>query len=140
MVLAALVHSGDIVLSLAGKKIDAAGIDQFAKIGIGEVTEFKHIDRPRDMPLGPLQDLCDLLDVPKGLIVNPANRDDGVAKIQQRAAELLGKVVASQARVAELVFGADQFCRSRSRRIGRIGLEVSRVSLNPCNRSTRPGS
>ena len=104
VVLAALVHSGDIVLSLAGKKIDASGIDQFAKIGIVEVTEFKHIDRPRDLPLGPLQDLCDLLDVPKGLIVNPANRDDGVAKIQQRAAELLGKIVASQARVAELIF------------------------------------
>jgi hypothetical protein len=55
VVLAALVHSGDIVLSLAGKRIDAAGIDQFAKIGIAEVTEFKHIDRPRDLPLGPLQ-------------------------------------------------------------------------------------
>jgi hypothetical protein len=49
VVLAALVHSGDIVLSLAGKKIDAAGIDQFAKIGILDVTEFKHIDRPRDL-------------------------------------------------------------------------------------------
>ena len=104
VVLAALVHSGDIVLSLAGKKIDAAGIDQFAKIGIAEITEFKHIDRPRDLPLGPLQDLCDLLDVPKGLIVNPANRDDGVAKIQQRASELLGKVVAAQARIPELIF------------------------------------
>lgn len=104
VVLAALVHSGDIVLSLAGKKVDAAGIDQFAKIGIAEVTEFKHIDRPRDLPLGPLQDLCDLLDVPKGLIVNPANRDDGVAKIQQRASEVLGKVVAAQARIPQLIF------------------------------------
>ena len=104
VVLAALVHSGDIVLSLTGKKIDAAGIDQFAKLGIAEITEFKHIDRPRDLPLGPLQDLCDLLDVPKGLIVNPANRDDGVAKIQQKAAEFLGKVVAAQVRIAELVF------------------------------------
>ena len=104
VVLAALVHSGDIVLSLAGKKVDAAGIDQFAKVGIAEVTEFKHIDRPRDLPLGPLQDLCDLLDVPKGLIVNPANRDDGVAKIQQRAGELLGKVVAAQARIPDLIF------------------------------------
>ena len=104
VVLAALVHSGDIVLSLAGKKVDAAGIDQFAKVGIAEVTEFKHIDRPRDLPLGPLQDLCDLLDVPKGLIVNPANRDDGVAKIQQRAGELLGKVVTAQARIPELIF------------------------------------
>ena len=45
-----------------------------------------------------------MADVPKGLIVNPANRDEGVAKIQQRAAELLGKVVASQARIPELIF------------------------------------
>ncbi len=42
--------------------------------------------------------------MPKGLIVNPANRDDGVAKIQQRAGELLGKVVAAQARIPDLVF------------------------------------
>ncbi|MEI8716328.1 DUF6079 family protein [Mesorhizobium sp. ISC11] len=104
VVLAALVHSGDIVLSLTGKKIDAADIDQFAKVGIADVTEFKHIDRPRDLPLGPLQDLCDLLDVPKGLVVNPANRDEGVAKIQQRAGELLGKVVAAHARVPDLIF------------------------------------
>jgi hypothetical protein len=104
VVLAALVHSGDIVLSLAGKRVDAASIDQFAKVGITEVTEFKHIDRPRDLPLGPLQDLCELLDLPKGLIVNPANRDEGVAKIQQRVGELLGRTVAAQARVPELIF------------------------------------
>ena len=104
VVLAALVHSGDVVLSLAGKKIDAASIDQFAKLGIAEVSDFKHIERPRDLPLGPLQDLCELLGVPKGLIVNPANRDEGVAQIQQRAAELLSKVVASQTRVPELTF------------------------------------
>jgi hypothetical protein len=104
VVLAALVHSGDIVLSLAGKRVDAAGIDQFAKVGIADVTDFRHIDRPRDLPIGPLQDLCDLLDIPKGLIVNPANRDDGVAKIQQRVGEILGRTVATQARIPELVF------------------------------------
>src|SRR6266436_557669 len=58
VVLAALVHTGDIVLSLAGKKIDAAGIDQFARLNIADIAEFKHIERPRDLPLGPLQDLC----------------------------------------------------------------------------------
>ena len=138
MVLAALVHSGDIVLSLAGKKVDAAGIDQFAKVGIAEVTEFKHIDRPRDLPLGPLQDLCDLLDVPKGLIVNPANRDDGVAKIQQRAGELLGKVVAAQARVAELIFWgrpilSDQEQKDWKDRLG--SLKGFLESLQPFNTS-----
>ena len=104
VVLAALVHSGDIVLSLAGKRVDAAGIDQFAKVGIADVADFKHIDRPRELPIGPLQDLCDLLNIPRGLIVNPANRDDGVAKIQQRFGELLGRTVAAQARIPELVF------------------------------------
>jgi len=138
VVLAALVHSGDIVLSLAGKKVDAAGIDQFAKVGIAEVTEFKHIDRPRDLPLGPLQDLCDLLDVPKGLIVNPANRDDGVAKIQQRAGELLGKVVATQARVPELVFWgrpilSDQEQKDWKDRLG--SLKGFLESLQPFNTS-----
>jgi hypothetical protein len=45
----------------------AANIDQFAKVGITEATEFKHIDRPRDLPVGPLQDLCELLNVfPRG--------------------------------------------------------------------------
>jgi hypothetical protein len=72
VVLASLVHSGDIVLSLAGRKIDAASIDQFAKLGIAEVSEFKNVERPRDLPLGPLQDLCEILGVAKGLIVNPA--------------------------------------------------------------------
>lgn len=138
VVLAALVHSGDIVLSLAGKKVDAASIDQFAKVGITEVTEFKHIDRPRDLPLGPLQDLCDLLDVPKGLIVNPANRDDGVAKIQQRAGELLGKVVAAQARIPELIFWgrpilSDQEQKDWKDRLG--SLKGFLESLQPFNTS-----
>lgn len=138
VVLAALVHSGDIVLSLAGKKVDAAGIDQFAKVGIAEVTEFKHIDRPRDLPLGPLQDLCDLLDVPKGLIVNPANRDDGVAKIQQRAGELLGKVVAAQARIPDLIFWgrpilSDQEQKDWKDRLG--SLKGFLESLQPFNTS-----
>ena len=138
VVLGALVHSGDIVLSLAGKKVDAAGIDQFAKVGIAEVTEFKHIDRPRDLPLGALQDLCDLLDVPKGLIVNPSNRDDGVAKIQQRAGELLGKVVAAQARIPELIFWGHPVLSDQERKDWDDRLESLKrflESLQPFNTS-----
>ena len=104
VVAAALVHSGDLVLSLAGKKLDAAGIDQFAKLSIVEAREFKHVERPRDLPLGALQELCELLGVPKGLIVNPSNRDEAVAQLQQRVGALLNRVVTAQARVGELVF------------------------------------
>ena len=104
VVAAALVHSGDVVMSLAGKKLDAASIEQFAKISIGDVREFKHLERPRDLPLGSLQELCDLLGVPKGLIVNPATRDEAVAQIQQRVGEHVERVVTAQNRLQEVVF------------------------------------
>ena len=38
-------------------------------------------------PLGPLQDLFELLGLPKGLIVNPANRDEGIQKLQTEVAK-----------------------------------------------------
>ena len=76
--------------------------------------------------------------MPKGLIVNPANRDDGVAKIQQRAGELLGKVVAAQARIPELIFWgrsilSDQEQKDWKDRLG--SLKGFLESLQPFNTS-----
>jgi Family of unknown function (DUF6079) len=104
VVIAALVHSGDVVMGLTGKKLDAANIDQFARLGIAEVREFKHVERPKDLPLGALQELCELLGLPKGLLINPTRRDEGVAQIQQQVGQLLGKVVTAGARIGELIF------------------------------------
>ncbi|OIP43034.1 MAG: hypothetical protein AUK47_03375 [Deltaproteobacteria bacterium CG2_30_63_29] len=103
VVLAGLVHSGDVVLSITGKKIDAGSIDHFAKLAMGDVAQFKHLERPRDLPLGALQELFDLLGVPKGLIVNPAKRDDAVTQLQAKVAELVNKVVLAHAHVLDLI-------------------------------------
>lgn len=103
VVLAGLVHSGDVVLSITGKKIDAGSIDQFAKLPVGDVAQFKHLERPRDLPLGALQELFELLGVPKGLIVNPAKRDDAVTQLQAKVAEQVNKVVLAHAHVSDLV-------------------------------------
>ena len=53
VVLGALVHSGDLIVSITGKKLDAGAMDQFAKLSIADVAAFKYIERPRDLPLGP---------------------------------------------------------------------------------------
>jgi hypothetical protein len=103
VVLAGLVYSGDVVLSITGKKIDAGAIDQFAKLSVNDIAQFKHIERPRDLPLGALQELFDLLGVPKGLIVNPAKRDDAVTQLQAKVAELVNKAVLAHAHVADMV-------------------------------------
>lgn len=103
VVLAGLVHSGDVVVSITGKKLDAGAIDQFAKLSVNDVAQFKHIERPRDLPLGALQELFDLLGVPKGLIVNPAKRDDAVTHLQAKVAEMVNKAVLAHAHVADMV-------------------------------------
>ena len=87
VVLASLVHSGDLLISITGKKLDASAVDQFARLSIGDLAAFKHIERPRDLPLGPIQDLFELLGITKGLIVNPANRDEGIQRLQTEVAK-----------------------------------------------------
>lgn len=103
VVAAALVHSGDLVISLPGKKIDAASLDQFAKLNISEAREFKHLERPKDLPLAPLQELCDLFGVAKGLIVTPATRDEAVAKLQAALQQRLNQAVTAQDQLGKLV-------------------------------------
>ncbi len=50
VVLGSLVHSGDLIVSITGKKLDASAVDQFAKLSIAELAGFKHIERPRTCP------------------------------------------------------------------------------------------
>lgn len=97
--LAALVYSGDLVLSLPGRTLDAASTDQFAKIGITELGQFKHVAPPKDLPLGALQELFDLLGLNKALLVTPATREKAVAELGAEVARRIERVVEAQASV-----------------------------------------
>lgn len=101
VVLAALVHSGDVVVSIPGGKLGAAAVDQFVRIVIGDLTNFKHVERPKGLPLGPLQELFDLLALPKGLIVSEATREQAVQKLQIEVASRVEKLVLAQARLQD---------------------------------------
>jgi hypothetical protein len=101
VVLAALVHSGDIVVCMPGAKLGAASIDQIARTAVSDLVNFKHIERPKGLPLGPLQELFDLLGIPKGLIVSEATRDQAVQKLQIEVASRVEKLVLAQARLQD---------------------------------------
>jgi len=103
VVLAALVGSGDVVMSVAGQRIDAASLDRLVRSGVAAAREFTCVERRRDVPLGPLEALCELLGVHPGLVVDVGTREEAAAQIQRRAGELLGEVVTAQARMGELV-------------------------------------
>ena len=90
---------------IPGKKIGAGAVDQFARLAIGDLSNFKHVERPKGLPLAPLQELFDILGLPKGLIVNEATRDQAVQKLQIEVASRVEKLVLAQARLQEgLVF------------------------------------
>lgn len=102
VVLASLVHTGDLVLSITGKKIDASEIDLFSKLNIKELLPFKHVERPRDLPLGPLKELFELVGLPQGLIANSSKREEAVTQLQTKVANLVEKVVTAQSQLADL--------------------------------------
>jgi len=99
--LVALVHAGEITLALAGRKIDAASLDQAASMGSAALARFTHIERPKDIPLAALTALFTLLELPVGLIRNPASHDRAVQELQARANAVLEQLVTTQAHVRE---------------------------------------
>lgn len=92
VVLAGLVHSGDLVLAIPGDKIDAARVERFKSIGIADLLEFKHIERPRDLPLGPLQELFELLGLQRALVTNAATREEAVVRLQTQVSATNSRV------------------------------------------------
>jgi hypothetical protein len=96
VILAALVHAGDVTLSLPGKKLDAASLDDLARTPIADLTSFKHVERPKDLPVGPLTELFDLLGIARGLVVNPATREEAVKQLQTEVSRVLEQVVRAQ--------------------------------------------
>lgn len=67
VLLASLVHSGDIVLAVPGRKFDATNLPALASTPLDELIAFKHIERPKDWNLPALKALFELLGQPAGL-------------------------------------------------------------------------
>jgi hypothetical protein len=99
VVLLAMVHSGDITMSLVGRKLDAANLSEAPRIPVEELCRFKHIERPKDIAIGPLVALFELLGLPEGLIRNPETREEAITQLQAKVAEVTQRVVLTKQNV-----------------------------------------
>jgi hypothetical protein len=93
IVLLSLVQNGNITLSLAGKKLDAANLNEATRIPLDQLLQFKHIERPKGLPLAEWIAVFELLGLPEGLIRNPDTHEDAVKQLQTRAKVLTEAVV-----------------------------------------------
>ena len=97
VVLAVLVYSGDLVLAIPGKKFDATSLPQLAGTGMDELTQFKHIERPKDWNLPALKALFELLNLPPGKAqIVTQGRDDPVQDLQEAISKYVNRLVLLQ--------------------------------------------
>ena len=97
VVLAVLVYSGDLVLAIPGRKFDATGLPQLAGTGVDELTQFKHIERPKDWNLPALKALFELLSLTPGMAqLVTQGKDEPVQELQKAVARTVERLVMAQ--------------------------------------------
>ncbi|GMA49218.1 hypothetical protein GCM10025857_05750 [Alicyclobacillus contaminans] len=97
VVLAALVYSGDLVLSIPGKKFDATGLPDLAATPMDELVNFKHIQRPKDWNLPALRALFEILDLAPGMAqLVTQGKEEPVQELQKTVAAVVNKLVLVQ--------------------------------------------
>lgn len=93
VILSALVYTGEISLSIPGKKIDASNMEELSRTRLKDITEFKHVEKPKDIPLNSLIVLFEFFGIIPGQITNPDLRGEGVKNLQIEVNVLLDDVV-----------------------------------------------
>src|SRR5680860_612977 len=97
VLVAALVYSGDIVLSITGKKFDATGLQQLAATGMDELVRFKHLEQPKDWNLPALKALFELLGLTPGMAqLVTQGKEEPVQQLQKAVSESVEKLVVLQ--------------------------------------------
>ena len=141
VVLAALVYSGHLVLAIPGRKFDAVGLSQLAATVINDLTQFKHIERPKDWNLPALKALFELLDLTPGMAqLVTQGRDEPVQGIQQAVVGTVERLVmAQQSLQSGLPFwGRNMLAEAEAQEL-RIRLDETKTFLESLQAYTSPG-
>lgn len=116
LVLAALVQSGDVVLSIPGQDFDATKLDDLSRCDVSDLENFKHISKPKGGNADALAAAFKLLSL------NAAY----VSQLQQNKAD---PVVAFQTKLGSLVPIAAQLINRLGRGVSFLGQDL----LNQCH-------
>ncbi|MEI6639812.1 MAG: DUF6079 family protein, partial [Chlorobium sp.] len=94
VIIAALVYSGDAVLSIPGKKFDATMLQQLAATGMDELIRFKHLEQPREWNIQALKALFELLGMTPGMAqLVTHNNEEPVRTLQQAVEKTVNRLV-----------------------------------------------
>ncbi len=97
VVMAALVHAGELVLCIPGTKYDAGSVAQLAASNLDELIHFKHLEQPKDWNLPGLKTLFELLGLAPGMahLVTQQNPEP-VHEMLKKVDALVQRIVITQ--------------------------------------------
>ena len=102
VLLAALVYSGELVLAIAGKKLDAADAEVLAATPVEELANFRHAERPKEWNVPALGALFELLGLTPGMAQLVAQgKDEPVRELQKAVADWVNRLVTAQQALRE---------------------------------------
>ena len=141
VLLAALVHSGDIVLAVPGRKFDAADLAALAALPLDELIRFKHIERPKEWNVPALKALFELLGLTPGLAsLVTHGKPEPIQELQKAATQYIERlVVAHRAVDTGVSFWGKNLMESKSAEGVRASLEQTKVFLESLQAYTTPG-
>ncbi|MFP4106129.1 MAG: DUF6079 family protein, partial [Phycisphaerae bacterium] len=102
VVLSSLVYTGDVVMSVPGKKLDATSMSQLAATDVAELAQFKHVERPKDYNLPALTAIFELLGLTPGMAkLVTQGKDEPVVQLQKAVTSSVNRLVMAQQHLQE---------------------------------------
>jgi predicted ATPase len=141
VVLAALIYAGEVLLSIPGKKFDATGLQQLAGIGIDDLAQFKHVERPKDWNIPALKALFELLELTPGMVQLITQGVDTPVKQLQSTVNLFVErlVLVQQSLQNGLLFWGRNLLEEEEIKKICIRLEETKVFLETLQAYSSPG-
>ncbi|MEO5349436.1 MAG: DUF6079 family protein [Magnetococcus sp. YQC-3] len=100
--LGALVHAGELIITLAGKKFDAGNLNELAACPVDDLVAFKHIERPREWDLLAIKALFELLGITPGLAQLVAQgKPEPIQELQVKVTAHVERLVRASHRVQQ---------------------------------------
>lgn len=93
-VLVALVYSGHTTLCLRDNTmLTASNLEILQKKGVLDVYEFKYLAKPKQVAIDELKKLFEILDLPKGLLVNPNETEKGLKLLLAKTSNIASQAL-----------------------------------------------
>ena len=141
VLLASLVYSGELVLAVPGKKLDATDVAVLAATPVGELANFQHVERPKEWNIPALSAVFETVGLTPGMAqLVTQGKDAPVQELQKAVTSFVTRVVTAQQAIREgLHFWGRNLLDEQADLNPRNNLDTLKVFLESLQAYSSPG-